>query len=886
AEARRLGLRVVLDWVPNHMGLSENNAWWNDVLENGPASRYARFFDIDWEPAKAELRGRVLLPVLPDLYGRVLEERGLSLAFDEGAFWIHGVGRRFPVASETYPLVLEHEAASLELPEEDPDRQELLSIITAVRRLPGPEWQGSEEREREKRVAKRRLFALARQSEPARRFLAARVAAFNADPDLLDGLLARQYYRLAHWKVASEEINYRRFFNVNALAALRMEEDAVFQQAHRLLLRLVREGKVHGLRIDHIDGLYDPAGYLSRLQAACAAALDPALAPGEEPAAASKRLAPLLPAGAKPFYVVVEKVLDRRESLPDWPVHGTVGYDFLNALGGLFVDQAREKELDAAYEAFGERGLDFDRLVYTTKKVFASEYMSSEVHALGHRLDALTERSRHYRDFTRYHLTLAVREIVDSFPVYRTYTAPDAVAVSERDAQYIKIAVERARKRTPRLDPAVYDFLLELLLLKLGPPRVSEAARPLYKDIALRLQQLTGPIMAKGLEDTAFYASSRLLSLNEVGGDPSHFGVSPSDFHQQNSERAARWPAGLLPGSTHDTKRSEDLRLRVSALSELAAEWRAALGRWTLANSKRKTEVDGKLEPSGDAEYAVYQTLLGAWPDEPLDEAGRKALLERLWEYSLKAAREAQRRTSWTNPQEGYERALRGFLEGLLDPAPENRFLPDFLALQARVAELARLSGLSALTLRLGAPGVVDVYQGDELWRYRLVDPDNRRLEDLDRIERLFAEVRALPADDTARELFAGRRDGRLKLLLLHRGLRLRRERPALFLGGAYAGLRVEGARARNLVAFSRRAEETAAVAAAGRLFDDFGAEPPLGSSWQDTRVVLPGSLRGWSFQDAYTGRIVQALPDPEGAALPACELFDALPCALLMGSR
>lgn len=875
-EAKALELKVLLDWVPNHMGISVNNPWWSDVLENGQASPYSRFFDIDWRPAKVELHDKVLLPVLGDLYGRVLEEGGLKLDYAAGSFRVLGAGRWFPVAPETYPMILERGLETLPLSDGDPDKEELLSVITAFRRLPGPAWERSAERIREKEVAKRRLDALARRSEAVRKHIEAALAGLAGSKDdpasfeALDKLLSMQHYRLACWRVAAQEINYRRFFNIHELAAIRIEEEAVFRGCHELLLRLVAERRVDGLRIDHIDGLYDPAGYLARLQAACAEAAG-------------------LPPGPRPFYVVVEKILDRRESLPEgWAAHGTVGYEFLNTLGGLFVDQAREAEIDEAYEAFTGHRVDFDRLVYSTKKLFAAEYMASEVHSLGQLLDRLTEGSRHYRDFTGYQLTTAVREIVENFPVYRTYIAPADEEVTGRDEQYVRIAVEKARHRSPALEPGLFDFLLDVLLLRIGPPRITASARARYRDFVLRLQQLTGPIMAKGLEDTALYSNSRLLSLNEVGGDPTHVGVSPQDFHKQNAERAERWPAGLLATSTHDTKRSEDLRSRLSALSEVTPAWKAAATRWAVVNGKHKTEVDGRPEPSGDTEYFIYQTLLGVWPDEPIDDAGRKVLLERLWEHCLKAVREAKQATNWVTPRAEYEAAIRRFLEGLLEGGPDNRFLQDFDAFQARVAELGRLNALSQLTLKLGSPGVVDVYQGSELWSYRLVDPDNRRPVDFDRADKVLAELSALPPESGAGELFASRRDGRVKMLLLHRGLALRRRHPGLFVGGEYLPLRVEGSRARNCVAFARKSEDTFAVAAAGRLFADLGGEgaPPLGAAWGDTAVLLPGQTQGWGFRDAYTGRIVAARPHPEGAALDLAVLFETLPCALLTATR
>ncbi|OGR83908.1 MAG: malto-oligosyltrehalose synthase [Elusimicrobia bacterium RIFCSPLOWO2_01_FULL_64_13] len=867
------GLGWILDVVPNHMGLSgNNNPWWRDVLENGPSSAYAKFFDIDWEPVTKELTNKILIPILGDHYGAVLEKGELRLEFSDGAFSVRTHDHLFPIAPETYPAVLENGIGELResLGEAGKDFQTYLSVLTAFRNLPPRTTRDPDklaERRREKEVAKGRLAELCRSSGAVASFVRGRVRLYNGgagDPrsyDPLHALLDAQAYRLAFWQVASEAINYRRFFDINDLAAIRIEDEEVFDVHHRLAFELIRDGSVQGLRVDHPDGLYDPPEYFRRLQDRYAS-LDAGRA------------------ASSPLYVVVEKILDRKESLPgDWKVSGTVGYEFLNALNGLFVPQDREADFDRIYKRFTGSRIDFDTLLYEKKKFYALIHMSSEINTLGHRLDVISEQDRHTRDFTWNNLTLAIREVAACFPVYRTYIRPGASEISERDRRYIHLAIEKAKVRTPALNPALYDFLRDILTLAF-PAGMEEPVRDLLRDFILRFQQISPPIMAKGLEDTAFYIHSRLLSLNEVGGDPTLFGRSAAEFHRQNQDRNASRPAGLTAGSTHDTKRSEDVRMRINVLSEIPEEWSRHLRRWALSNKKHKTPFRTGLEPGRNTEYYLYQTLLGVWPDEPLTEASRRSLEERVWQYMLKSIREAKTMTNWVNPNPAYEEAVRKFVLELLSPRKNNFFMRTFIPFQKKVSEYGKLNSLSAQALRLGSPGVFDLYQGNEVWDYSLVDPDNRRPVDFGLRERLLSNIEA-PAGPGTPATFSPER----KLRLLRTGLALRAKNRDLFVGGDYIPLEAGGKRSRNIVAFARRRGDDFAIFAAGRFFTEIFPDPARPrapeEAWRDTALALPAELRNRPLKNLLTGKLLRAPGGP--AAFPVRTIFDTWTAAILI---
>lgn len=905
-ELQRYGLGQLLDMVPNHMGITESkNPWWLDVLENGPSSPYAHFFDIDWAPVKAELANKVLLPILGDQYGRVLENQELILAYEDGAFFLSYFNHRLPIAPRPATAILAHRLGDLEhmLGPEHPDFLEFRSIITALTHLPSRTETDREkviERAREKEIIKKRLAALTTASAEIRAFIMENVRFFNGtkgEPhsfDLLDALLDDQGYRLAYWRVAAEEINYRRFFDINELAAIRTEDPTVLAATHQLVLRLLAERKITGLRIDHIDGLYDPAGYLRRLQQAAYLALRFGTYPElPSPIWQADQLATQLQTEVaslpceRPCYVVAEKILSATEPLPEhWPVYGTTGYDFIPVLNGIFVDQEHERQLTDIYTRFTRTRVDFRDLVYESKKLIMQVSLSSEINVLAHQLDRLSEKNRHARDFTLNSLTNAIREIIACFPVYRTYI--DEQGVTDRDRAIIEMAVAHAKRKNPARDVSVFNYVRDVLLLRY-PDSASEEDRQAQRAFVMKFQQCTGPVMAKGMEDTSFYIYNRLVSLNEVGGEPERFGTSLAEFHHHNRERLKKWPHAMLTTTTHDTKRSEDVRARINVLSELPQEWRAALNRWSKINKKKKPRVDGRPVPDRNEEYLLYQTLLGAWPLTPMEAHEYAVFKRRIQDYMRKATKEAKINTSWINPNEAYDDALQEFVSTVLDGS---LFLDDFQALRYKVAQYGMYNSLSQTLLKLTAPGVPDIYQGNELWDFSLVDPDNRRPVDYDRRRQLLhtlqEQIQAAGPNlvSLARELLDAREDGRIKLYVTHRTLIYRRDYTHLFRAGAYLPLDAHGSKQKHLCAFARQEGEQCLIVVVPRLLARLIPDPrtlPLGPQvWDDTWLMLPADSLHYRFRNLFTGEVVGTVNRDGQAALAVGEVFASFPVALL----
>ncbi len=907
------GLGLLMDVVPNHMGISgADNRWWMDVLENGPSSIYAGYFDIDWEPVKRELADKVLLPVLGEQYGDALELAQLQLDYANGAFLVDYFDTKLPVAPDTYSAILGRALTPLmdALGGDDERVRELQSILTALGYLPPMSERDPgkiAERDREKEIIKRRVAALYEANAQVRAAVDAAVRAFNGnvgDPasfDLLDSLLNGQAYRPAYWRVAAEEINYRRFFDINTLVAVREELPEVFQDTHRLVFRLLLEGIVTGLRVDHCDGLWNPARYFRQLQETYVfQQLQARLGLKEGQAGLAWAVAANLVAevgrrqyGAEawPLFVVTEKILSDGEQLPaGWAVDGTTGYDFLAGVNGLFVDGRNRRAFDQVYGGFSGLDISFPNLVNSSKKMVMLVSLASEVHSLGHRLERIAERNRRYRDFTLNSLTFAIREIIACLPVYRTYTAEEMEHASPRDQRFLEMAVAEAKRRNPRTAESVFDFIGDALLLR-GGEQFSPQDRQALVEFAMKLQQVTGPVMAKGVEDTAFYVFNRLLSLNEVGGAPEHFGASAAAFHAQNEHRRRFWPHTLLATTTHDTKRSEDVRARLNVLSELPSEWAGSLERWRKLNAAQKTVVDGALAPDANDEYAYYQALLGIWPLREPSSAERSQMIERLLTYMEKATREAKVHTSWVNPNAEYDAAVAAFVRRLLGPEGEDEFLPDLLAFQRRIAFFGQWNSLSQLLLKLTSPGVPDLYQGQELWDFSLVDPDNRRPVDYQRRRELLAELRARAeaagADRTAlaRELVENSADDRIKLYLTNLGLEYRRGHPDLFAEGDYQPLTAQGEKAAHVLAFARGLGESRVLAVAPRLVAGLanGEErPPQGVVWGETWLALPEEAAGRRYRNLFTG---EELAVGEREATPGLALADLLrhfPVALL----
>ncbi|MEW6765516.1 MAG: malto-oligosyltrehalose synthase [Pseudomonadota bacterium] len=871
------GMGQILDMVPNHMGImGADNPRWLDVLEHGEASSSSGFFDIDWNPIEAELRGKVIVPVLGDHYGNVLERGELQLRLDEaeGSFSLWYFEHCLPIDPREYPRILGHrlEEMGARLGEEHPVFLEFQSLIAAFAHLPPRDALDADsrgERQRDTPIHKRRLADLLAASADLQQFLRENIEAFNgrvgepASFDALHELIDAQAYRPAYWRVAADEINYRRFFDINDLAALRMEREEVFKATHALVFRLLQRGIIHGLRIDHVDGLFEPAIYLERVQGLYREAR---------------------PEAREGLYVVVEKVLAAHERLrEDWAAAGTTGYEIGHLINGLFVDgNARERMLRTWRNFTGEHE-NFDAVLLRARRVIMRSALASELNVLANRLSRIADLDRHTRDFTLNALRRALREIVACFPVYRTYLRAGQVA--EEDRRHIVRAWALARRLTGAADTSVYDFVRDVLLGSIAEGK-NENYRQVVRDFAMRFQQFTSPVMAKGMEDTAFYRYLPLASLNEVGGNPRVFGVDAESFHGANQRRLKHHPHGMVSTGTHDSKRSEDVRARLNVLSEASAPWRQQLSRWHRINRGRLTEVDGMPAPTRRDEYLLYQTLLGSWPEVAPDTPEHADWAGRIGAYMVKAVREAKERSSWVNPAPDYEDAVQRFVEAILDPVRGRRFLEAFRPFATQVAHFGRINSLAQTLLKLTVPGVPDIYQGNELWDLSLVDPDNRRPVDYDLRRRHLSELRRIEEAsgrrELCRQLLAEAGTGVIKLHLVRMALGLRGEFEPLFASGSYMPLEVEGAWSAHACAFARQREADTVVVIVPRLaytlLQGQGGWP-VGQVWQDTRVILPSISRRW--RNVLTGEELRL--DQGAEAVPLSALLADFPLALLV---
>jgi (1->4)-alpha-D-glucan 1-alpha-D-glucosylmutase len=862
------GMGQILDIVPNHMSADpQTNPWWRDVLEHGPSSRFAGFFDIDWTPVKPELKGKVLLPMLGDQYGRVLDRGELQLRFARGELSLQYFDVNLPINPRQAPRILGIDLERLQAGrDDDPAVREYLSILTALRNLPpytDHDRERAIERHREKEVTRERLARLAAESPIILEHIHQCVGRANGVPgdpssfDLLHELLEHQAYRLAYWRTAVHEINYRRFFDINELVAVRMEEPRVFEETHALVRRLIERRQVTGLRVDHPDGLFDPQAYFERLQHLAAEAIG---APRPQP-------------GDQPFYVVAEKILSEGEALsPSWPVSGTTGYNFLNQVSGLFIDGRSAKPLRRMYVRVTGRGEPFDELAYECKRVIMVSSMASELNVLAHALNRISESDRRWRDFTLEICRKALLEVIACFRVYRTYVSERSV--SEFDRAAVSHAAADAERRNPLVENSIFTFLQHILLSPNDHP------------FAMKVQQFTGPVQAKGVEDTAFYRYNVIVSANDVGGHPQRLGVSPELFHETNRERLHRSPLEMTATSTHDAKRGEDARARINVLSELPEEWRRGVSDWIRMNAGNRTRIHGQWAPDRNDEYLFYQTLTGAWPAEPPDApVPRQAppdLGRRLIAYMQKAVREAKLHTSWVDEDPAYGEAVERFVDKTLHGRTAPRFLASFVQFQRRVAPVGIVNALSQLVLKLASPGVPDTYQGSELWNFDLVDPDNRRPVDyalrcrlLDSLQPLIDRVER--GETAVEEVAALRRDwhdGRIKLFITACGLRFRRRHPSLLLYGEYLPLAGEGAAADAVVGFARSDAEHTLLALVPRL--------SARVTWGPTRISLPHSCAANRYRHLLTGEVLHTGVDGRSRFLVAADVFRTLPVALL----
>ena len=871
-EAHDMG--QIWDIVPNHMGvMGDDNPWWLSVLENGPASPWADFFDIDWHPLKRELHGKVLVPILGAPYGETLAGGELVLRFDPevGSFSLHYYEHRFPLDPSTYPRILNLELDALRqrLGGSHPDLLEFESLITAFGHLPlrsKSDGEALRERERDKEIHKRALAALSARNPAIDAHIAHQVATINAHhgdfsrDDSLHGLLEQQPWRLSFWRVAVDEINYRRFFDINDLAGLRMERPEVFEATHALILEQVRLGRVHGLRIDHPDGLYDPLAYFTQLAAATRTALGQP--PGTEPA----------------VYTVVEKILADHESLRgSWPVHGTTGYEFIRLMNGLQVDGNGLTALRDSFSAFTGRTGSMAEVVYAAKRTLMRNTLASELNVLANRLGRLAEGDPFTRDFTVNALRAALGEIVAAFPVYRTYV--DRQGAQEEDRRDLDWAVAQAKKRRAREETTIYDFIHRVLALDVADdvPRLQRLA---MQDFAMRFAQYTGPVMAKSVEDTAFYRMFPLASLNEVGSNPARAEISIAAFHHHNQRRAQLFPHQMLASTTHDTKRSEDVRARINVLSECPQAFADALQRWARINRRHLTEMDGERLPSSHHEYLLYQTLIGTWPERVV-AATEPDYADRIVAYMQKAAREGKEQSSWFSPDMAYEGALERFIRGILEAGANNPFPDDLTRFVTQLIPFGRWNSLVQSLLQTTVPGMPDIYQGIELEALSLVDPDNRRPVDYAKRRELLDRLLKHPAPANRWETaWAARDEGTLKLHLLVTILTWRREDPALFQRGSYLPLTVSGPRADHLCAFARIFEDRAMIVLAPRLLHTAcqGDPEQLNATlWTGTRLQLDADLPAGPWQNLLTGA-----PCPPDAWDDLSVALSAAPMAVL----
>lgn len=855
-ELRRRGMGWLQDIVPNHMAYDSDNTMLTDVLENGRDSPFAEFFDIEWDHPVEAMRGKVLAPCLGRFYGECLESGELVLQYEAQGLAVHYYQQKFPINVESYSQVLAPNLRELRrrLGRQHPDLIKLLGVLYTLKNLPS----GTETRERTDQIVfiKSMLWELYTTNDEIKASFDDNVARFNGRPGSpesfndLDQLLSQQHYRLSFWKVATEEINYRRFFNINDLISLRMEDARVFDTTHKLLWQLIGEGKITGLRVDHIDGLYDPANYLKRLSAR-----------------------------AGDLYIVVEKIMNLEERLPkDWPVCGTTGYEFTNYVNGLFCQSQNEAKLSEFYSSFTGFQIPYETLVSEKKRLLIGKHMAGDVDRLAHLLKRISSRDRYGGDITLYGLRRALVEVLTFFPVYRSYISPDNF--SDADREHIRGTMQRAKEINPGLFLEL-AFIEKFLLLEY-PEHQSDEDKGQWVHFTMRLQQLTGPLMAKGFEDTTLYIYNRLLSLNEVGGNPSRFGIPLDAFHKFGQARSREWPHSMNATSTHDTKRGEDVRARINVLSEIPDEWEAQVVSWSRANRQHKRILKGREVPDRNDEYFFYQSLVGSLP---LHDEDWPPFIDRVKAYMIKAVREAKVHTEWLKPDSAYEEAFASFIEAVLQ-TDSNSFLRDCFSFAQRVAHLATLNSLSQTLIKIAFPGVPDFFQGTELWELSFVDPDNRQPVDFGLRRELLHQLKRREAAGTialVKDLLTHWQDGGVKLYLTYKALHLRRIHKELFKEGSYLRLFASGATKDQVCAFARHKGKDWALAIAPRFPTRVATHDalPLGEeAWRDSTLVLgDGFPRRWC--NTFTGEILETSPARRGKLLSLARALQNFPVAL-----
>ncbi len=812
AKLGEVRLGQVLDIVPNHMSLGSENRYWWDVLENGTSSRYASFFDIDWQPQEERLRDKVLVPILGDQYGRVLKDGGIKVVRKGNVFQVECSGEALPVSPPSLPVILSRAAEYA--------KSDTLSFLAAsFGRLPAPEYVDRRTilaRHRDKTVLVDLLARLCAEEPGIWEAIDRSVAELNENLDALDDFLNQQNYRLAYWKTADQQLSYRRFFDVNTLIGLRVEREYVFEETHALILDWLKRGVLDGVRVDHPDGLRDPLEYFKRLRE-----------------------------HAPDAYIVGEKILEPGEFLREsWPIEGTSGYDFLNEVAGVLVAPEGMMELSSVYGEFTGQPTDFHAVAHEKKINVTQEGLGSDVNRLTSLFVEICEANRDRRDYTRAEVRRAIREVAACFAIYRTYVVPDRDEITAEDRHYITEATECAKQHRQDIDGGLFDFLRDVLTMEVKGRQESE--------FLLRFQQFAGPVMAKGVEDTAFYCYNRLTGMNEVGSDPGRDGLSIAEFHSYCERMQATHPLTMTTLSTHDTKRSDDVRARLAVLSEIPGRFSAVIQRWSRMNNAFRTKRSGaEPMPDRNTEYLYYQTMIGAWP----------LSLERVQAYMLKAVREAKQQTTWVANNKEFEDALSKFIEYTMNYSPFMKELQQFVE---KIRDAGWVNSLAQTLMKYTAPGMPDLYQGGEIWDLSLVDPDNRRPVDYALRRRLLRELDEMAGDTVATQVMQRAEEGLPKMWTIHRALQLRRERPECFgAEAAYTLLEVDGAKQDHVIAYLRG---NAVATVVPRLI------VKLAGAWKDTTVRLPeGRWKNWM-----TGAVV------DGGSVPARTLLKDFPVALL----
>ncbi|MBI1910828.1 MAG: malto-oligosyltrehalose synthase [Deltaproteobacteria bacterium] len=858
SEFKKRGMGWLQDVVSNHMAYDSNNTMLMDVLEKGANSRFAGFFDIEWDHPYEGIQDRVLAPFLGRFYGEALESGEIKLMYDNMGFFAHYFSFRFPLKIDSYVNILSHDIKRLKnkLGRDNPDFIKLLGILYVLKNLPS----ASELNELYDQVIfiKRILWELYARNSDIKEYLDENISLFNGkagDPEsfnMLDRLLSEQFFKFSFWKVAAEEINYRRFFNINELITLKIEQKDVFSHIHALLLRLIKDGHITGVRIDHIDGFYNPLNYLKRLKEKT----------GD-------------------IYIAVEKILGYGEELPtQWPVEGSTGYDFLNMVNGVFCDRRKENRFTRTYTGFTRLRSHYYELFYEKKKLITEMDMTSDVSNLAQLLKFTLSKDRYGSDITLPGLKRAIIEVMAFFPVYRTYISPESFTLI--DIRHIKDAVKKAVKRNPALLNEL-KFIEKVLMLEYKDYMTEEEKKE-WLHFVMRFQQFTGPLMAKGIEDTLFYVYNRLLSLNEVGGEPGRFGETIEALHAFNKKRAEISPFSMSASSTHDTKRGEDARARLNVLSELSDEWEENIKKWHTINKKKKRLSNGINVPDKNDEYFLYQTLIAAFPFYDEDYA---SFVERIKAYIVKAVREAKIHTAWLKPDSEYEETYLNFINRMLEKKEGNEFLREFLPFQKKVAWYGMLNSLSQTLIKMTAPGIPDFYQGTEVWDLNLVDPDNRRPVDFGKRGALLKDIKNKAAEDLSgflTDILRSPEDGRIKLYLIHTALKERKRLPELFTKGQYFALEAKGPFKEHLIAFARKNGNSIAISIAPRLTASFvkTGEYPFGQgAWGETEIILPFDFLGFNLKEVFTGTPFEA-----AKSLQLSDVLKSFPTALLIGEK